>query len=98
MGTVARDLDLTESALRQWVERAHADRVGGRTGLTSAEREELGRLRKENRRKPPSSRHCEGDGAAGCWWPAKIWWPVTNAHIAYIARRLWSCVGARASG
>jgi len=47
--TVARDLDLTESALRLWVERARADRTHGRTGLTTAEREELARLRKENR-------------------------------------------------
>src|SRR5215203_3438015 len=49
VGAVAHDLDLTESALRQWVERARADRTGGRTGLTSAEREELSKLRKENR-------------------------------------------------
>ena len=49
VGAVARDLDLTESALRQWVERSRADRTGGRTGLTTAEREELARLRKENR-------------------------------------------------
>jgi transposase len=49
IGTVARDLDLTESALRHWVERVRADRTGGRTGLTTAEREELARLRKENR-------------------------------------------------
>ncbi len=49
VGAVARDLDLTESALRQWVEHARADRSGGRTGLTTAEREELARLRKENR-------------------------------------------------
>jgi transposase len=49
IGAVARDLDLTESALRHWVERARADRTGGRTGLTTAEREELARLRKENR-------------------------------------------------
>ena len=49
VGAVARELDLTESALRPWVERARADRSGGRTGLTTAEREELARLRKENR-------------------------------------------------
>ena len=49
VGAVARDLDLTESALRQWVERARADRTGGRTGLTTAERDELAKLRKENR-------------------------------------------------
>ena len=48
-GPVARELDLTESAVREWVKRARADRTGGRTGLTTAEREELARLRKENR-------------------------------------------------
>ncbi len=50
IGAVARDLDLTESALRVWVERARADRGNGKPGvLTTAEREELTRLRKENR-------------------------------------------------
>ena len=46
---VARELDLTPSALDQWVQRSRADRSKGRTGLTSAEREELTRLRRENR-------------------------------------------------
>lgn len=47
---VARDLDLTESALRQWVERARADAGSGKPGaLTTNERDELARLRKENR-------------------------------------------------
>jgi transposase len=46
---VARDLDLTQSALGTWVKHARADRTHGRTGLTTAEREELARLRKENR-------------------------------------------------
>ena len=49
VGAVARDLDLTPSALGAWVARARADRTKGRTGLTTAEREELARLRKENR-------------------------------------------------
>src|ERR687890_2576734 len=49
VAAVARDLDLTETALREWVKRAQADRSRGRTGLTSAERDELTRLRKENR-------------------------------------------------
>jgi transposase len=49
VGAVARDLDLTETALRTWVKRARADRTKGRTGLTTVEREELARLRKENR-------------------------------------------------
>ena len=47
---VARDLDLTRSALRTWVERARADRTKGKSGgLTTAEREELGQLRKQVR-------------------------------------------------
>ena len=46
---VAHDLDLTETALRTWVHRARANRTRGRTGLTTAEREELAQLRKENR-------------------------------------------------
>ena len=49
VGAVARDLDLTETAFREWVKRARADRTNGRTGLTTAERDELARLRKENR-------------------------------------------------
>jgi transposase len=49
VASTARDLDLTESNLRIWVERARADRTNGKTGLTTAEREELARLRKENR-------------------------------------------------
>jgi transposase len=47
---VARDLDLTESALRTWVERARADEGKGKPGaLTTAEREELSALRKKVR-------------------------------------------------
>ncbi len=49
VGAVARDLDLTGSALRLWVEQARANRTKGKSGLTLAEREELARLRKENR-------------------------------------------------
>jgi transposase len=46
---VARDLDLTASALMKWVVQARADRTQGRTGLTTEERAELARLRKEVR-------------------------------------------------
>ena len=31
VGAAARDLDLTETALREWVKRARADRTHGRT-------------------------------------------------------------------
>lgn len=46
---VARDLDLTPSALSGWVKQARADRSGGKTGVTSEERAELAALRKELR-------------------------------------------------
>jgi transposase len=46
---VARQLDLVPSAVGMWVKHALADRTKGKTGLTTAEREELARLRKENR-------------------------------------------------
>ena len=48
IGAVARDLDLSETAVRRWVAQAEID-AGRREGLTSAEREELTRLRRENR-------------------------------------------------
>ena len=49
VGAVARELDLTPSSLGNWVRHAQADRTKGRTGLTTAEREEIVRLRKELR-------------------------------------------------
>jgi transposase len=49
VGAVARELDLTPSSLANWVRHAQADRTKGKTGLTTAEREELARLRKELR-------------------------------------------------
>jgi len=51
VGQVARDFDLTETAVREWVKQAERD-AGTRQdgGLTSAERKELAELRRENRR------------------------------------------------
>ena len=46
---VASDLDLTRSAFKAWVDQARANRSKGKSGLTSEERAELARLRKENR-------------------------------------------------
>jgi transposase len=46
VSAVARELDLVASALGNWVKHAQADRSKGHTGLTTAEREELVRLRK----------------------------------------------------
>lgn len=48
---VAVDLDLTETALREWVKRSDIDAGEGPPGaLTSDERAELTRLRRENKR------------------------------------------------
>jgi transposase-like protein len=47
---VAKDLDLSENALRQWVKQAEVDEGNGLPeALTSEERKELTRLRRENR-------------------------------------------------
>ncbi len=47
IGAVAKELDLTETAVRAWVQQAEVDAGRGPTGaLTTAEREELAQLRK----------------------------------------------------
>ena len=46
VGSVARELDLTETAVREWVKRAEAS--GSADTLSADERSELRRLRKEN--------------------------------------------------
>jgi transposase-like protein len=51
IGQVAKDLDLTETALREWVRRSEIEDGDGPPGaLTQAEREELVKLRRENKR------------------------------------------------
>ena len=49
VGQVARDFDLTETAVREWVCQAELDNGTCGDGLTTAEREELSRLRRDNR-------------------------------------------------
>ena len=50
VGQVAKDFDLTETAVREWVRQAERDAgTRGDGGLTSSERQELARLRRENR-------------------------------------------------
>jgi transposase len=47
IGAVAKDLGLTETAVRAWTRQAKVDGGGGPTGaLTTAEREELTQLRR----------------------------------------------------
>ena len=48
IGQVAKDFDLTETNVRNWVKQAEIDQ-GERPGLTTEEKEELTRLRRENR-------------------------------------------------
>jgi transposase len=51
IGQVARDFDLTETEVREWVRQAERDTgTGGDGGLTSTERQELSALRGENQR------------------------------------------------
>jgi len=45
---ICRELDLSETAVRHWVQQAAVD-AGEQNGLTTEEREELRRLRRENR-------------------------------------------------
>lgn len=47
---VARELDLTETALREWVRRAEADAGERQDVLTTEERQELAHLRREVKR------------------------------------------------
>jgi transposase len=48
IGQVAKDFDLGETAVRAWVKQAEIDQ-GERPGLTTEERAELTKLRRENR-------------------------------------------------
>jgi transposase len=46
---LARDLQISESCLRNWMAQADADEHGGANRLTSAENKELAELRRRNR-------------------------------------------------
>lgn len=50
VAAVAKDFDLTETAVREWVKQAELDDGTRSDGLTTHEREELNALRRENRR------------------------------------------------
>ena len=48
---VSRDLDISDSVIREWIKRAKIDQGDNPRGeLTTEERKELQRLRRENRR------------------------------------------------
>ncbi len=46
---LARDLQISESCLRNWMAQADVDENGGANRLTSAEKKELAELRRRNR-------------------------------------------------
>ncbi len=50
IGQIAKDFDLTETAVREWLKQAERDADTGDGGLTTAEKDELAQLRRENRR------------------------------------------------
>ncbi|MFI5736372.1 transposase [Kribbella sp. NPDC051587] len=50
IGQIAKDFDLTETAVREWLKQAERDAGTGDGGLTTAEKDELAQLRRENRR------------------------------------------------
>ena len=47
---LAREFEPSEQAIRNWVKQAELDEGSRSDGLTTAERDELGRLRRENAR------------------------------------------------
>jgi transposase len=50
IASVARQLQISESCLRRWLEQANTDENGSGSRLTSAEKRELAQLRREKRR------------------------------------------------
>ncbi|MEW1569291.1 transposase [Streptomyces sp. NPDC093509] len=59
VGQIAKDFDLTETAVRLWVSQAEVD-AGERDGLASSEREELAALRWESAACGRTSRFSSG--------------------------------------
>jgi transposase len=50
VGQGAKDFDLTETAVREWLKQAEREPGTGDGGLTTSEKDELAALRRENRR------------------------------------------------
>ena len=61
-GSVARDMDLTETAVREWVRQAERDEGRRADGLSTAERAEMAQLR--NRFRNAGNRPTGGCGHA----------------------------------
>ena len=87
VGEVCRDLDLTETAVRRWLAQADID-AGRRDGLTTAEREELTRLRRENR-VLREEREILRKAAAFFAYMSTMVWPCGLARFFAAQVRLW---------
>ena len=108
VGAAARDLDLTETALREWVWRAQAGLSNGRTRLTLAEREELARLRKEVRERRtereilrkswPSSRRTRRKVRMDCRGEGRVHGGTELSGIGGVAEWLLRLAGATGVG
>src|SRR5919199_1302481 len=87
VGEVCRDLDLTETAVRRWVAQADID-AGRRDGLTTAECEELTRLRRENRVLREEREILRKAAAFFAYMPTMVW-PCGLAHFFAAQVGLW---------
>ncbi|MEU0397500.1 hypothetical protein ABZ208_32950 [Streptomyces sp. NPDC006208] len=72
VGQVAKDCDLTETAVRLWVSQAEVD-AGERVGLTSSEREEVAALRREKRRLREDVDGPQVGHGPAYWQPVRRW-------------------------
>jgi len=93
---------LTPSALGNWVRQARADRTKGKTGLTTEERAELAKLRKEKSRlrmerdilKKSRAFFRQEPGVVVAWIEAeKAEYPVTTLckFLRLVPKRLLRC-------
>ena len=57
---LSRGFEPSSQTIRNWVRQADRDEGWGADGVTSAEPDELRRLRRENKRLPRSGRFCQG--------------------------------------
>ena len=80
VGQVAKDLDLTETSLREWVRQAEIESGDGPAeSLAKAEREELVRLRRENKRLQMEREILKNDlrGSLPCWTRNSQQWTLS---------------------
>jgi transposase len=98
MTQVARDLDLTETSLREWVGQARADQKQGRPGsITTSEREELTQLRRRVR-ELEEDRAILKKAAVDSIGPRNRWYMITVARCTDGATRSTGSLSAAEDG